>query len=147
MNDDKYLIAGIIGVISIIPSEIVSQILVISGYSKRTICTLSSLLVTGNRESFTMGLIINSVISAFIAMILYHTFRKLGSQHLVIKCVGATLLAWLGLELVFMIFIERNLIPVRAMSGYYSHFFSAIIFGITEGILFGRFLFYKKHIS
>lgn len=147
MNDDKYLIAGIIGIISIIPSEIVSQILVILGYAKYTTCTLSSLLVTGNRELFTMGLVVNAVISAFIAMILYYTFKKLGSQHLVIKCVGATLLSWLGLELIFMIFIERNLIPVRAISGYYSHCFGAIIFGITEGILFGRFLFYKKNVS
>ena len=144
LNDDKYLIAGIIGVISIIPSEIVSQILIGLGYDKYSTCTLSSLLVTGDKPSLIMGIIVNSVIAGSVGMILYQTIKKIGSQHLAIKCVGVTLLIWLSLELLFTIFIERKLIAPRGMGGYYSHFFGAITFGITEGILFDKFLFYKN---
>ncbi|MCB2292169.1 hypothetical protein LGK95_01285 [Clostridium algoriphilum] len=146
MNDDKYLIASIIGIISIIPSEIVSQILIGLGYNKYSTCTLSSLLITGDKPSLIMGIIVNSVIAGFIAIILYQTIRKIGSQHLVIKCVGGTLLIWLTLELLFSIFIERKLIAPRGMSGYYSHFLGAITFGITEGMLFNKFLFNKNMV-
>ena len=146
MNDDKYLIAGIIGVISVIPSEIVSRILIGLGYDKYSTYTLSSLLITGDKSSLIMGIIVNSVVAGFIAMILYQTILKIGSQHLVIKCAGGTLLVWLALELLFTIFIERKLITPRGMSGYYSHFCGAIIFGISEGILFNKFLFYKPMV-
>jgi len=143
LRDDKELIAGIIGAISIIPSEIVSQILVISGFNKYSILSLSSMIITFNRPSLIMGLCITPVVGALVAILLYHLFIKYGSEHLVIKCVGASMLMWIALELVFTMYIEGRFFPIRPVSDYYAHLIAAVIFGITEGILFNRFLFYK----
>ena len=144
LKDDKYLIAGIIGAISTIPSEIVSQILVSFGYATLSNFNISSLIITGSRPSLIMGLIVGSSVGGLIGVLLYQIFIKLGSEHLIIKCIATSILMWIALEFVFIIFFEGKLIPVRPMSGYYSHLSSAIINGITEGILFNIFLFNKQ---
>lgn len=144
MKDDKNLIAAVIGVISTIPSEIVSLILVRLGYAKYSIYHLASMLVTQKTPSFIMGIFVCPIIAGFISIILYQAFRKLGAQHLIIKCIGVSLLMFIALEFVFSVFYDGKLIPSGRISADYSHLFSAIIYGITEGLLFGRFLFYKK---
>lgn len=90
-----------------------------------------------------MDMFVSPVIGGLVAILLYETFRKLGSEHLVIKCVGVSIFLWIALELVFSVFYDGKLIPQAKISADYSHLISAIIYGITEGLLFHRFLFYK----
>jgi len=118
------------------------------GYAPYSNFDLSSLIITGNRHSLIIGLIVDSVVGGFMCVLLYHVFIKLGSKHLIIKCISTSILMWIALEFVFTIYIEGKLISVRPMSAYYAHLFTAIIYGITVGILFIKFLFYKgiKHI-
>lgn len=144
MKTDKNLIAAVIGAIATIPSEIISLIFVRLGYARYSIYHLSSMLVTQKTPSFTMGIVVSPVVGGFIAIILYQAFRKLGAQHLIIKCIGVALLMFIALEFIFSVFYDGKLIPSGRMSADYSHLISAIIYGITEGLLFGRFLFYKK---
>lgn len=149
LKDDKYLIAGIIGAISTLPIEIVAQILVKLGYATYSNFNLSSLLVTGNKPSLIMGLFVSSTVGGFISVLLYHVFIKIGSEHLIIKCIATSISMWIALEFVIKIIFEGKLIPIRPMSASYSHLFSAIIYGISQGILFNYFLFYKgiEHIE
>jgi hypothetical protein len=46
LKDDKLLIAAIIGALSTIPSEIVTQGLVLMGLGKNSIYSISSILIT-----------------------------------------------------------------------------------------------------
>jgi len=146
LKDDRNLIAGIIGVISAIPCEIVIQGLMWLGFAKYSEFGMSSLLITGNRPSIIIGLFVTSVIGSSISIVLYQAFRRLGSEYLVIKCTAVSICMWVALELLFTIYFEGKLIPVRAVSNYYSHLIGAFAFGITQGILFRRYLFYK-HIE
>ena len=146
MKNDKVLIAGIIGALSTIPSEIVSQILVSLGYAPYSNFDLSSLIITGTRPSLIMGLFVSSVVGGLIGVLLYLAFIKLGSEHLIIKSIATSILMWVALEFVFTILIEGKLIPVRPISGYYSHLFSAIIYGILMEYCLINFYFINLSI-
>ena len=146
MKNDRDLIAGVIGVVAAIPCEIVIQVLIRLGFAKYSEFGMSSLLITLNRPSIILGFFVTSVVGGLISIILYQAFRKLGSQHLIIKCVGVSIFMWVALEFTFKIYFEGKVIPVRTMSSYYSHLAGAFIFGITQGILFRKYLFYK-HIK
>lgn len=52
-----------------------------------------------------------------------------------------SLFAWLVCELLFTALIEGKYIKIRPINDYYSHIFSAIIFGITLGLLLKKFIF------
>jgi len=147
LKNDKDLIAGIIGVVATIACEIVLQILVSLELAKYSEYGLSSLLITGNRPSLILGFFVSSVVGGLISILLYQGFRKLGSEHLIIKCLGASISAWVALEYITTIYFEGKLIPIRSMSGYYCHLIGAFVFGITEGILFKRYLFPKQIIE
>ncbi|MFC4801804.1 hypothetical protein ACFPA1_20945 [Neobacillus sp. GCM10023253] len=141
MIQDKVLLIGLLGVLSTIAGEIASRILVYSGIGKYSIYELSSLIVTFNRPVFTIGLIVDFLVSGVFAILLYFIFKKLGSCHLVIKTAMGSLLAWLVCELLFTAIIEGKYIPIRPINDYYSHIFSTFIFGITLGLLMKKFIF------
>ncbi|WP_423800821.1 hypothetical protein [Neobacillus sp. SAB-20_R2A] len=141
MIQDKVLLIGLLGVLSTIPGEIASRILVYSGIGKYSIYKLSSLIVTFNRPVFTIGLIVDFLVSSVFAILLYFIFKKLGSCHLVIKTTLCSLLAWLVCELLFTAIVEGKYIPIRPINDYYSHIISTIIFGITLGLLMKKFIF------
>lgn len=146
MKDDKILIAGIIGALSTIPSEIVTQWLVFIGVGKNSIYNISSILITANRPSLIIGLFVSPIVGGFSAILFYYALMKLGSFNIIIKSLVVSLLFWICLETVFTLFIEGNHIAIRPISDYYVHLIGAVVFAITEGILFRRFLFYKRTI-
>ncbi|MDF2959316.1 MAG: hypothetical protein K0S39_1051 [Paenibacillus sp.] len=147
MKNDKLLIAGIIGALSTIPAEIVSRGLVLMGIGKNSIYSISSILIAINRTLPIMGLIISSVIGCFSAILLYRSLLRLGSDYIVIKSVMVSILLWIALEMFFTMFIEGKFIDIRPVNDYYNHLVGAIIFGITEGILFRKFLLFIKNIN
>ena len=143
MIQDKVLIIGLLGVLSTIPGEIASRIFAYFGIGKYGIYELASLIITFNRPVFTIGLIVDFLVSSVFAILLYFIFEKFGSCHLVIKTTLCSLLVWLVCELLFTGIIEGKYIPIRPINDYYSHIFSAMIFGITLGLLLKKFIFKK----
>ncbi|WP_144553182.1 hypothetical protein [Bacillus sp. X1(2014)] len=143
MIQDKVLVVGLLGVLSTIPGEIASRIFVYFGIGKYGIYELSSLIITFNRPVFTIGLIVDFLVGSVFAILLYFIFEKLGSCHLVIKTTLGSLLSWLVCELLFTATVEGKYIPIRPINDYYSHILSAIIFGITLGLLLKKFIFQK----
>ncbi|WP_284037143.1 hypothetical protein [Neobacillus sp. 114] len=141
MIEDKVLKISLLGVLSTIPGEIASRILVYFGFGKYGIYELASLIVTINRPVFTIGLIVDFLVGSFFAILIYFIFEKFGSSHLVIKTTLSSLLAWLVCEVLFSALIEGKYIPIRPINDYYSHIFSAMIFGITLGLLIKKFIF------
>jgi uncharacterized membrane protein len=141
LKDDKLVIAGVIGALSTIPSEIVTQILVYFGVGEYSIYSISSMVVTINRPSLIIGLFVYPVMGAIIATLFYYALKGLGSNYIIIKSVMVGYLMWLALELFFTMYIEGKYIPMRPISDYNIHLTGAIIFGITQGILFKRYLF------
>jgi hypothetical protein len=143
MIQDKVIIIGLLGVLSTIPGEIASRILVYFGIAKFGIYELASFIITLNRPVFIIGLIVDFLVGSVFAVLLYFIFEKLGSCHLVIKTTVCSLLAWLVCELLFTAIIEGKYISIRPINDYYSHIFSALIFGITLGLLLKKFIFKK----
>jgi len=141
MIQDKVLVVGLLGVLSTIPGEIVSRIFVYFGIGKYGIYELASLIITFNRPVFTIGIIVDFLVGSVFAILLYFIFEKFGSCHLVIKTTVGSLFAWLVCELLFTTLIEGKYIDIRPINDYYSHIFSAIIFGITLGLLLKKFIF------
>jgi predicted tellurium resistance membrane protein TerC len=147
LKDDKVLVAGIIGVISTICAEVFSQVLTLMGITHYSLFNLSSMIITLNRPSIIIGLFISTTVGGFLAVILYFVFVKIGSQHLVIKCIGVSIIMWIALELIFTFAVEDKFIGIRPITGYYGHLAGAIVFGIIEGILFNRIIFSKYKLN
>lgn len=144
MKEDKLLIAGIIGGLSTIPAEIVSRILLFLGIGKYTIYQLDSFVFTLNRPVIIIGLIVCLLVGGFSAALLYSAFKKLGPDHIVIKSAMFGLLLCMLQQILFSITVEGKHIPIRPISDYYLHMLGAVTFGITEGLLFIKFLFEKN---
>lgn len=144
MKDDKLLIAGVIGALSTIPAEIVTRILLAFGIGKYTVYQLDSLIFTINRPTAILGLIVCWIVGGTSAIILYFAFDRLGSDNLVIKSVMFGILLCICLQMILKS-VEGTFIDIRPISDSYTHLFGAVIFGLTEGILFKRFLFKNSH--
>jgi hypothetical protein len=143
LNNDKILLAGVIGALSTIPAELVTRLFLFMGIGKYTAYQLDSLFFTINRPTTTIGLIVCFVVGGLSAILLYFAFKKLGSNNIVIKCAMFSLFMCLSMQILLLITIEGKFIDIRPISDYYIHMFGALIFGISEGLLFKRFLFKK----
>jgi len=138
---DKPLIAGLLGALSTLIGEISTQLLIYLGVGKYSIYQLDSLLITFNRPSIIVGFIVNFIAGGFIGILFYYAISKLGQDYLVFKGAGVGLLSWGIFELILTATIEGNFIDIRPMSDYYIHLVGTIVFGITLGALFNKYLF------
>jgi len=141
---DRPLVAALIGALSTIPAEIISQVFVFLGVGKYSVYQLDSLLITFNRPTEIIGLIVNFIIGGLFAILFYYAIKKLGQDYLVFKGLAVGLIAWTFTELVFTLTVEGKYIDIRPINDYYVHIFSAIVFGITVGLLFDKYLFKKS---
>lgn len=133
--------ATLIGVLAAIPYEIFTRLLVSLGIGKYSVYQLSSLIVTLNRPTAIIGAVITSLVSGSIAIVLYHSLKKLGWDYLVIKGLAAGLLSWLVMETIYTFLIEGpQLIAHRPVSDYYLEIFGSSLFGIILGLLFKKYL-------
>lgn len=146
MKYDKPLVAILLGTVSSIPYEIFTRILVVFGIGKYSMYQLISLMVTLDRPNFFLGAVSAFIVSGSIATIFYYSLKKLDWDYLIIKSVVISLMSWLILESIFMWLIEgRELIPHRPINDYYSEMFGATLYGITQGLLFQKYLL-KRYI-
>lgn len=143
MKNDKLLVIAFFGIISTVPAEILTLFLVYLGFGKFSIYQLASLLITFNRPTLLMGFIVDALIGSFVSFIFCYLLEKLGSDFLVTKVTFGSIFAWLVCELAFTFFIEGKFFDIRPINDYYNHIFGAIIFGITLGMLFKKFMFMK----
>jgi hypothetical protein len=144
MNFNKPLIAICIGILSTIPFEIFMRITLSLGFAKYSLYQLDSLVITGNRPTAIIGFIVSSIIAGSIAFILYYALGKVGTDYIIVKSIFISLLTWSILETVVTFGFEGTRIPPRPISGYYCHFLGSMIFGLTMGFLFRRYLISDK---
>jgi len=137
---DKPLVAALIGFASTIPYEIFTRILLLFGMGKYSLYQLDSLVVTINRPSTTMGLIVSFAVGGVLGVILYYALEKVGTDYIVVKATFLSVFVWVILELIFTSVIEGKTIDIRPMSDYYSKMFGSIAFGVTQGWLLKKFL-------
>ena len=145
MKEDKILIAGIIGAVSTIPSEILTWIGKLLGLANYSDYQLSSLIVTVNRPSMPLGFVVQASIGALVSLVLYRVLINWGKEHVLIKATMSGIIAWLALEIIITAITEGKTIPLREMSAYYIHLLGAVVFGLTQGLLFKRYVLMKDH--
>jgi hypothetical protein len=142
---DKPLVAGALGAISTIPYEIFTRLLLAAGVGKYGVFELTSLIITLNRPTFLLGAVMTFIVGGYCALIFYYSLKKLGPDHLTIKSICFSLLVWIIMEIFFVWLIEGpKLISPRPIDDYYLHMFGSSLFGLTQGILFKRYLFTAK---
>lgn len=141
MKYDKPLIACSIGAISTIISEIITQSFVLSGIGKYSIYQLISLVITINRPTEIIGMIVNFIIGGFLGVVFYYALGIIGADYLVIKSFAASLIFWFFSEMIFTAVIEGRYIEVRPVIDYYIHLAGASCYGIAVGLLFEKYLF------
>jgi uncharacterized membrane protein len=145
MKYDKPLIAALMGIISTIPYEFFTRIMLLFGIGKYSEYQLSSIVVTLDRPTAILGFFISSILGSLSALLFYYALKKLGPDYITIKGIAVGLIAFLFLETIFKWLIEGpKLIPLRPVSDYYIHLFGAAIFGFTLGLLFKNYLFKQE---
>jgi hypothetical protein len=105
---------------------------------------LDSLLITFNRPSLILGLIVNFLAGGLIAVIVYYATQKLGRDYLVLKSLVFGGLFWLIFELIFTATIEGQFIDLRPISDYYLHLLGTATYGLTLGLLLNKYLFKRS---
>ncbi|MHB8074203.1 hypothetical protein [Desulfosporosinus fructosivorans] len=140
MKYDKPLIAAIIGAVSTVPSEVLTRLLLLFGIGKYSIYQLDSLLITFNRPTTIIGLIVNFIVGGFVGIVFYYSLEKIGTDYLTIKSASVGALLWVFFELMFTLTVEGEYIDIRPISDYYVHIFGSLVYGITLGLLFKKYL-------
>lgn len=143
MNNDKPLLAAIIGGLSTISAEIISRIMLALGIGQYSIYLLDSLVLTLNRPNFFLGLYINFVIGGLVGLIFYYLIKCIGQANLIIKGAFVGMLATTIAEVIFSSVIEGTYIPLRPIGDYYLHIVGSAGFGLTMGIAFKAYIFFK----
>ena len=144
LKSDRTLIAVLLGCISTLAYEILTRIFMLLGYGKYSLYQLDSLIVTTNRIDTIIGFIVACLVSVLTAVVFYFVLAAINTEHLVIKSILFSLLVWAALELLFTAIIEGKSVPARPISDYYSHLLGAIVYGITQGLLFKQLLFSNR---
>lgn len=121
----------LIGILSTIPYEIFTRVLVALGVGKYSVYQLSSLVVTLNRPTAILGALTTLIVSCVIAMIFYHILKKLGSEYVVIKGAVTGLFSWLVTEVIYTWLIEGPGHAFRPVSDYYLEAAGSTVFGIV----------------
>lgn len=141
MKYDKPLIAALTGALSTISGEIFTQVFIFIGIGKHSIYQLTSLFITLNRPTEIIGLVMEFALGGFVGISFYYALNKIGRDYMVVKSLFVSILFFFVAEITFTMFIEGRFIDIRPINDYYIHFGGAFVFGITQGLLFNRYLF------
>jgi hypothetical protein len=142
---DKTLVLGIIGVASTIISELITWIGRLTGLANYSDYELSSLIITGNRPSVPLGFVVDGSIGVIVSAILFRLVKETTEKYILLKSILTGIIAWIIIEILITAIIEGKTVPFRELSGYYTHLIGAIGFGITQGLLFKRYVLKKDH--
>lgn len=146
MNKDKPLIAALFGAIATLPGEALSLVLLVLGVSEYSIYQVDSLLVTFNRPTEFIGLIVNFIVGGLAGVIFYYALNMLGEDYLVLKGLAFGCMFWLLTELAFTTTVEGKYIPLRLITDYNVHILDAAIFGSTLVLLINKYLLPKPNL-
>lgn len=146
MKEDKSLILAIIGVVSTIVSEIITWIGRSTGLADHSDYELTSLIITVNRPSVLLGFVVEGSIGVIISAVLYKLVKETGEKYILLKSVFTGIIAWIIIEILITAILEGKTVPLRELSGYYTHLIGAVGFGITQGFLFKRYILKKANV-
>jgi hypothetical protein len=139
---NKPLIAVLFGSLSTIPYELITRLFILLRIGKYSVYQLTSLIITLNRPTTILGMVVCFTVGGFFSILFYYSLKKLNSDFLVIKSMTFSLIIWVLMEAMYVWLIEGpRLIHPRPVADYYIHMFGSLCFGITQGVL------YKKYLS
>lgn len=147
MKYNKPLVAGFYGAVSTVVSEAITQIMLYFGIGKYSVYQLDSLLVTFNRPSIIIGLVVNIIAGGTIAVLFYYAVGKLGQDYFIYKGLAVGLVSWGIFELLFTMTIEGVYIDIRPMADYYTHLLASAAYGISLGLLFEKYIFQQLPVK
>lgn len=147
MKEDKTLILGMIGVFSTIISEMITWIGKLTGLANHSDYELTSLIVTLNRPTVPLGFVIEGSIGVIISAVLFKLVKETGGKYILLKSVITGIVAWIINEILITMIVEGKTMPLRELEAYYTHLIGAIGFGITQGLLFKRYILNKVHVK
>ena len=107
------------------------------GVGNYAVFELNHLIVTSNTPSLFMGFVVNFIIGCYVSSAFYLLFKKLGDDHIIIKCTIGSLILWFIFEVAFTCMIEDKYIPLRPVIDHYVHLIGTMSFGATVGWLLG----------
>jgi hypothetical protein len=117
-------------------------LLISLGIGKYSVYQLTSLIITLYRPTAILGIVVSFVLGGLFSIIFYYLRNKFGSDYLIIKSMIFSLVIWITMETMFVWLIEGpKLIHPRPIADYYIHMSGSLFFGITQGLL------YKKYLS
>lgn len=143
LDDDKLLLAGVIGIASTVIGEIGSWILLSLGLGKYSVYQENSLIVTFNKPSVVIGFILNILIGSIIGASVYLVTKKWGNKHIILVSLIFTLTAWMFLEIITNAIVDRNIIASRLISGYYNSLINAVAHAVVKALMI-KYLIFKK---
>lgn len=144
LDDEKILVAGVIGASSTLVAELVSWIFNYLRIGPYSVYQLNSLIITGNRPSVLIGLLVNFVVGSILGTIVYLMLRTWGHRFTIIISIACTLIMWFIWEIVFTINIEGEIVPYRSMASYYKHLICSLVYGTSMGLMLKQFIFSKE---
>ncbi|GFP75481.1 hypothetical protein [Clostridium fungisolvens] len=144
LNDDKILVAGVIGIASTVVGEICSWILLSFGIGTYSTYQINSLIVTYNKPSILVGLFLNLIMGGIIGAAVYLTLKKWGHDHIIMVSLGYTLVAWMFIEIIANGVVDKDLIATRVIGGYVNQFISAVIHAVAKGLMLKWFIFNRS---
>lgn len=140
MKYDRPLLVLALGILASIPYELFTRIMLSFGIGKYSVYQLSSLIITLNRPTAILGALTSFLVGMVIAIIFYHSLKKIGTDYITVKGLVTGLFGWAGTELIYTWLIEGRGFAYRPISDYYLQVIGSAIFGITLGLLFRLFI-------
>lgn len=146
MKYNKPLIAALIGALSTVPAELFSRLLLLLDIGQYSIYQVDSLILTLNRPNTFLGFYVNVIVGGLTGMIFYYLLRILDYDYLVYKSIFVGMFASILSEVLLSAMVEGSYIGFRPVDDYVLHVLSAMVFGLSMGVAFQRFLIPQKRI-
>lgn len=149
MRLDKPLVAVLLGALATIPQELYTGFLrFFLGIGDYSVYELNSLVITINRPNMLIGFLSTCMIGGIVSVVLYYLLNKIGYDYIVLKALVAGIISWMVSEAIFTWLLEGpKLIHIRSLSDYFVQSSGALIFGITLGYLYRKYIVSEKQLG
>lgn len=138
---NKPLLVAALGALATIPYEIFTRILIYFGIGKFSVYQLSSLIVTLDRPTTIIGMVVCCIVAGTYAISFYYSLKIIGSDYIIFKGITSSLLLWVSMESIYVWLIEGpQLIQPRPVSDYYLQLLGTFLFGLIFGLFFKRYI-------
>ncbi len=143
MKYDKPLLAILIGIIIVIPLEVLTQIFKSFNLTPFSIFELTSMMFIKPGNWF-LGILSTTSLGALATVFLYYLTKRIGVDYLPIKGAIVGMITW-ALVIVIFSTLGKNPNMSQPVASHFFHAFGAALAGALAGFLMKRYLLVKVH--